>query len=62
MLGIQLIGGTMSEAIKQKVGLKDESKDQSGRQGFAKYALNEKNADRLQKSFRKMRGAALKIG
>lgn len=52
----------MSEAIKQKVGLKDESKDQSGRQGFAKYALNEKNADRLQKSFRKMRGAALKIG
>ena len=30
--------------------------------GVAKYALNEKNADRLQKSFRKMRGAALKLG
>lgn len=29
---------------------------------MAKYAINEKNADRLQKSFRKMRGAALKLG
>ena len=29
---------------------------------MAKYAINERNADRLQKSFRKMRGAALKIG
>ena len=62
MLGVQLIGGTMSEAIQQKIGYKQENKDQSGRSGMAKYALNEKNADRLQKSFRKMRGAALKIG
>jgi aarF domain-containing kinase len=62
MLGIQLLGGTVSEAIKQKVGLKDELNDQKGKEGFARYAINEKNADRLQKSFRKMRGAALKVG
>jgi aarF domain-containing kinase len=47
MLGIQLIGGTVSEALKQKIGIKEELKDQSGRSGIAKYAINEKNADRL---------------
>lgn len=47
MLGIQLIGGTVSEALKQKIGLKEEPADQKGKQGFAKYAINEKNADRL---------------
>jgi len=47
MLGLQLVGGTMSEALKQKIGLKDEEKDQKGKSGIAKYALNEKNADRL---------------
>jgi len=62
MLGARLIGGTMSEAIKQKVGLKEENASQKGKSGLAKYALNEKNADRLQQSFRKMRGAALKLG
>jgi len=47
MLGLQLVGGTMSEAIKQKIGLKNEEVDQKGKSGIAKYALNEKNADRL---------------
>jgi len=28
MLGMQLIGGTVSEALKQKVGYKQELKDQ----------------------------------
>jgi hypothetical protein len=27
VLGVRLVSGTMSEAIKQKVGLKDELKD-----------------------------------
>jgi hypothetical protein len=52
----------MAEAMKQKVGLSSENDSQKGKSGIAKYALNEKNADRLQKSFRKMRGAALKLG
>ena len=62
ILGLQLAGGTMAEAMKQKVGLASENDSQKGKSGVAKYALNEKNADRLQKSFRKMRGAALKLG
>lgn len=61
-LGLRLVGGTMAEAMKQKVGLSSENDSQKGKSGIAKYALNEKNADRLQKSFRKMRGAALKLG
>ena len=59
---MRLVGGTMSEAIKQKVGLKNELEDQKGKSGIAKYAINEKNADLLSNSFRKMRGAALKLG
>lgn len=35
---------------------------QKGKSGIARYALNEANAGRLADSFRKMRGAALKIG
>ena len=62
VLGMRLVGGTMSEAIKQKVGLKGELEDQKGKSGIAKYAINEKNADLLSNSFRKMRGAALKLG
>mmetsp|Transcript_47911 Transcript_47911/g.63406 ORF Transcript_47911/g.63406 Transcript_47911/m.63406 type:complete len:273 (+) Transcript_47911:511-1329(+) len=62
MLGVQLIGGTVTEAIKQKAGLSEEKDYQKGKSGVAKYALNERNADRLAESFRKMRGAALKIG
>ena len=52
----------MSEAIKQQIGLQDEKDYQKGKSGIAKYALNERNADRLATSFRQMRGAALKIG
>lgn len=62
VLGARLIGGTMSEAFKQKVGLKQEKDYQKSKSGIAKYALNEKNVDRLASSFRQMRGAALKIG
>ena len=62
MLGVQLVGGTMAEAFKQKVGLSSEIKDQQGKQGIAKYAINEKNANRLANNFKKMRGGALKIG
>ena len=47
ILGVQLIGGTMSEALKQKIGMKDELADQKGKSGIAKYAINEKNAERL---------------
>ena len=52
----------MSEAIKQKIGYKQEIADQKGKSGIAKYAINQRNADLLSKNFRKMRGAALKIG
>ncbi len=52
----------MVEAVKQKVGFSLENESQKGKSGIAKYALNEKNADLLSKSFRKMRGAALKLG
>lgn len=62
MLGVQLIGGTVSEVIKQKTGFSDEKDYQKGKSGIGRYALNERNADRLADSFRKMRGAALKIG
>jgi len=59
---MRLVGGTMSEAIKQKVGYTDENESQKGKSGIAKYALNENNAELLSSSFRKMRGAALKLG
>jgi len=59
MLGVQLVGGTVAEAFKQKVGLSSAG---DGKAGIAKYALNEKNADRLANNFKKMRGGALKIG
>jgi aarF domain-containing kinase len=62
LLGVQLIGGTVKEAFLQKVGLKDELPEQVGKQGLQKYALNEGNADKLQQTFRKMRGAVLKLG
>jgi len=62
ILGVRLVGGTMMEAVKQKVGFSLENESQKGKSGIAKYALNEKNADLLSKSFRKMRGAALKLG
>lgn len=42
----------MAEALKQKVGYTKENASQKGKSGVAKYAINEKNADRLQKSFR----------
>ena len=59
MLGVQLAGGTMAEAFKQKTGL---STNNTGKSGIAGYALNEKNAERLAANFKKMRGGALKIG
>ena len=59
MLGVQHVGGTVAEAFKQKVGLPSAG---DGKAGIAKYALNEKNADRLANNFKKMRGGALKIG
>ena len=62
MLGVQLMGGTMAEAIKQKVGISESDKSQRGKQGIAKYAINEKNAQLLANNFKKMRGGALKIG
>jgi hypothetical protein len=37
----------MAEALKQKVGLVNENSSQKGKTGVAKYAINEKNADRL---------------
>ena len=44
------------------MGLTQEINDQKGKTGLAKYALNEKNAERLANNFKKMRGGALKIG
>jgi hypothetical protein len=61
-LGAQLIGGTVKEVVKQKIGLAEELPEQKGKQGLAKYAINASNADALQQNFRKMRGAVLKLG
>ena len=54
------MGGTMAEALKQKVGY--SAKQETAQGGLAGYALNKKNADRLAMNFKKMRGGALKIG
>ena len=59
-LGVSLIGGTISEAFKQKVGISTPHVTPSS--SVAKYAINDKNAQRLGERLCKMRGAALKIG
>jgi len=47
ILGAQLIGGTVKEVVKQKIGLAEELPEQKGKQGLAKYAINASNADAL---------------
>ena len=44
------------------MGISEADKSQKGKQGIAKYAINEKNAQLLANNFKKMRGGALKIG
>lgn len=46
-MGVQLIGGTVKEAVKQKIGLAEELPEQKGKAGIAKYAINASNADAL---------------
>lgn len=56
-----MIGGTVKEALKSSIGMAS-SADDSKLTGIKKYAANASNADKLQKTFRKMRGAVLKLG
>lgn len=51
----------MAEAVKQKLGFSQDDPT-NNLSGIKKYAANANNADKLQKTFRKMRGAVLKIG
>ena len=61
-LGVSLIGGTLSEAFQHKIGFKKDTEDQKNKKGLKKYALNDRNAERLSTTLCRMRGAALKIG
>jgi aarF domain-containing kinase len=44
------------------VGLKTASDDLKAKKGVRKYAMNDRNAERLSTTLCKMRGAELKIG
>ena len=59
-LGVSILGGTLSEALLQGIGVRERT--QSTKSGLRKYALNERNAERISLTLCKMRGAALKIG
>ena len=45
MLGASLIGGTVSEAVQQGLGLKEANDDVKHKTGVSRYALNDRNAD-----------------
>lgn len=55
-----MISGTVKEAVMYQLGMSSE--DDNKLTGIKKYAANASNADKLQKTFRKMRGAVLKLG
>lgn len=61
-LGVQLIGGTISEAIKQQIGLSKPLPEAVGGRALKRYAMTSSNSERLSNTLCKMRGAALKIG
>ena len=55
-LGLSILGGGITEAIKQNIGISDSQK------GTKSYFLNEKNAEKISLALCKMRGAPLKLG
>ncbi|CAI2362267.1 unnamed protein product [Moneuplotes crassus] len=61
-LGISLVGGTISAALKQNLGISRPLPEVVGRRRLARYAMTDDNSNRLSNTLCKMRGAALKIG
>lgn len=61
-LGISLLGGGISEAIKQNLSFGSDNKTQIQGSGFKKYLLSEANAEKISIALCKMRGAPLKLG
>ena len=61
-LGVSIIGGTISEAFKQRVGLSKPLPEAEGGRALKRYAMTSSNSERLSSTLCKMRGAALKIG
>ena len=56
-LGLSILGGGITEAIKQNIGISDNQN-----KGSKSYFLNEKNAEKISLALCKMRGAPLKLG
>ncbi|CAI2362479.1 unnamed protein product [Moneuplotes crassus] len=61
-LGISLVGGTLSAALKQNLGISQPLPEVEGGRRLARYAMTDDNSNRLSNTLCKMRGAALKIG
>ena len=59
-LGLSILGGGITEAIKQNLTLSSNSSAAGG--GMKRYFLNEANAERISVALCKMRGAPLKLG
>ena len=62
MLGVSIVGGTVSEAFKQMVGISKPIPEALGGRTIKKYAMTDSNSVRISNTLWKMRGAALKIG
>lgn len=60
-LGLSILGGGISEAIKQNLSLSANTTTSQG-SGLKKYFLNESNAEKISIALCKMRGAPLKLG
>lgn len=52
----------MTEAFMQGIGLRTQHTDAKNKTGISKYAINDRNAEKITESLCQMRGAALKIG
>jgi len=61
-LGVSIVGGTISEAFKQTLGMSKPLPETQGGSSLKRYAMTNSNSDRLSNTLCKMRGAALKIG
>ena len=61
-LGISIVGGTISAALKQNLGISKPLPEVAQGRRLARYAMTNSNSERLSNTLCKMRGAALKIG
>lgn len=61
-LGVSIVGGTISEAFKQTLGISQPLPESVGGSTLKRYAMTDSNSTKLANTLCKMRGAALKIG